>query len=76
MIKYIHLVENEFTRTFVKNPYKKDRAEFSDWPSAKKILVEECKNKREIELRTNISKTLIEELRNELKSHGVKVFVK
>jgi hypothetical protein len=66
MAKEIVLIKNRVTGVILINPYSKDRKEFFDWPSAKKILIEENKG-RKIELYTNFEDEIINELESELK---------
>lgn len=65
MVKEIHFIQNDVTRVFIKNPHKRDRVEYPDWPSAKKALVEECR-RRKIKVKTNISDELLDELKKAL----------
>jgi len=71
MPKEIYIVKNKFTGTFILDPHR-DRKEFPDWPSVKKVIVEGVKEKRKVELYTNLEAELIEELKKELRIVQVK----
>ena len=66
MAKEVVLIKNRGTGVIIINPYSKDRKEFFDWPSAKKVLIEENKG-RKIYLYTNFEDEIIRELEQELK---------
>jgi len=66
MAKEIVLIKNKITGVILLNPYSKDRKEFFDWPSAKKVLIDENKG-RKISFYTNFEDEIIRELEQELK---------